>query len=119
MPEPIYISGNSEEYMELVTHVDGQRVAVHLPPDRSIGKAEKQLLEKVEKIKMQKVKDGKTYYLKEDRRKNLKVLYEDGDKIGVVASIVNVRPDEKMILPNNQIYWTTEKHLLEGGLYTL
>ena len=54
MPEKIYISGNSEEYMELVTHINGKRVAVHLPADASIGKAEKQLLEKVEEVR-----DGK------------------------------------------------------------
>ena len=68
---------------------------------------------------MQKVKDGKTYYLKEDRRKNLKVLFEDGDQIGVIPSIVYPKVDEKIILPNGQVYWTTEKELLEGGLYTL
>ena len=66
-----------------------------------------------------KVKDGKTYYLKEDRRKNLKVFYKDGDDIGLVPSIVYPKYGEKIILPNNQIYWTTEKDLLEGGLYTL
>ena len=54
---------------------------------------------------MNKVKDGKTYYLKEDRRKNLKVLFEDGDQTGVIPSIVYPKVDEKIILPNGQVYW--------------
>lgn len=66
---------------------------------------------------MKKIKDGESYYLKTDRRKFLKVLYKDGDDIGVVPSIVYPKLDEKIILPSNQIYWTTEKELLEGGLY--
>ncbi len=62
---------------------------------------------------MSKVENGETYYLKEDRRKNLKVMFKDGDKTGVVPSIVYPKANEKIILPNNQIYWTTEKELYE------
>ncbi len=48
---------------------------------------------------MNKVKDGRTYYLKEDRRKSLKVLYEDDGQIGVVPNIIYPKVDEKIILP--------------------
>jgi len=66
---------------------------------------------------MENVKDGKTYYLKEDRRKVLKVVCRDGDEIGLMPNIIYPKYGEKVILPNNQLYWTTEKDLLEGGLY--
>jgi len=64
---------------------------------------------------MNKVKNGKEYAVKDDHRKILKVCYEDGDKIGLLRSIVpGCDPNNAM-----EIIWTTEKEILEQGSYEI
>ncbi|MCP3683518.1 MAG: hypothetical protein GY861_12595 [bacterium] len=61
---------------------------------------------------MNKVKNGKKFYAKDDRRKQLIVICEDGDKIGVVATIV-----PGCEIPSPEIKWTTEKEIMKTGQY--